>query len=503
MLVVVCGLPGSGKTTFARALAKEINALVLSSDELRKTGFAKFGYSQKNKGKVYQVMFEVTADLLRQHKNVILDATFYKKNLRNDAKKLAKAAKQNIYFVETVCQEKVLKKRIEKRFKGKKSKSDANYKVFKIIQAQFNALKGKKFKVDMTSDFKENVMDIANKIRLNEADKKIISKINKNSFDEDAKKMKLLQTHISFVFLTGDFVYKIKKPVKFSFLDYGSLKKRKEYCKKEVQLNRRLSPEVYLGVVPIQREDQQIKINHGLGKPVEFAVKMKQLPEKQLLNQLLVKKRIKKPVLGRVAKKLADFHEKAAHDKKIKKFGAPHFIWKNFSNFFETRDIVEKFLGLGEEVDFIEAKASKFLRNNQFLFEERINEGRIREGHGDLRANNIFVVDDRIYIVDCVEFSLQLRSCDVAADAAYLAMDLDFHGQPKLADYFVQQYIKVSGDDSLINLLDFYKCYRAGVRVLVEAFKLVDPQIPDKEKKQAKKLCQKYLKLALSYAKKL
>jgi aminoglycoside phosphotransferase family enzyme len=173
--------------------------------------------------------------------------------------------------------------------------------------------------------------------------------------------------------------------------------------------------------------------------------------------------------------------------------------WKE--NFEQTQDVVGKTIS-PEEFQLIKEKISTFLNSNKPLFEKRIAEGKIRDCHGDIHSGNIFVTD-RVYIFDAIEFNERFRFSDVAADMAFLAMDLDFKGRSDLSDFFVEKSVEYSGDRELLELLAFYKCYRAYVRGKVVGFRLNDPNISKSEKENAAKEAQAYFKLAATYAKKL
>lgn len=321
------------------------------------------------------------------------------------------------------------------------------------------------------------------------------------TYDEEVKSIELMQTHISFVFLANGFVYKIKKPVNFGFLDYSTLEKRKFFCSEEIRLNKALAGEIYLEVVSINKDEKNsIKIKGG-GEAVEYAVKMKRLPQEAIMTSLLLKNKIDRNHIIKIAGMLANFHAKARDDEEISRFGSVEhvkFVWQQ--NFEQTKAIRGKKVD-SNEFDFIEKKVNNFIENNKMLFEKRINEKRIKECHGDAHSGNIFIVGDKIYIFDAIEFNLAFRSGDVASEIAFLAMDLEFHKRKDLAELFVEKYIEFSRDAEIKKLIDFYKCYRAYVRAKVTSFKLFDENVSEKEKKDCEELTKKYFALALEYAK--
>lgn len=317
------------------------------------------------------------------------------------------------------------------------------------------------------------------------------------AYEEETEQIELKQTHISWVFLTTNFVYKVKKAVDFGFLDFSTLEKRRFFCEKELELNRRLCGDMYLEVVPVNRSDC-IKIN-GEGETVEYAVKMKRIPEEKIMTRLLEDDKVDRKLIDRMAKIIAEFHLKAKTSKRIGEFGSLPMIEKNWrENFEQSEEFIGKTISM-ENYRLIRARIDEFMKGNVAFFAKRVAENRIRECHGDIHSGNIFVAD-RIYIFDAIEFNERFRFCDVASDIAFLAMDLDFKDRSDLSRFFVERYVNYSGDRELEKLLDFYKCYRAYVRGKVVSFKLKDPSVDKEEKSEATKEAKAYFKLATGYA---
>jgi aminoglycoside phosphotransferase family enzyme len=317
------------------------------------------------------------------------------------------------------------------------------------------------------------------------------------AYPEPPSRVELTQTQISYVFLADDFVYKIKKPVDMGFLDYTTLEKRLSYCRKEVELNRRLCPDAYLGVVSVTNDDGHFRID-GRGKVEEYAVKMRRLPQDAMMDALLKQNKVTPEMTGRVAKLLADFHQKAATGEEINRLGGIDAVIQNTS---ENFDQTEKYFGIiitPETYQRIKEYTEGFIKSNTDLFRKRAAGGRIRDCHGDLHAAHICFCNG-ICIYDCIEFSDRLRYTDVAAEVAFLAMDLDHYHRADLSKAFVDSYIKASGDKELLKLLNFYKCYRAYVRGKINCFQYDDPHIPDKEKEQIIATAANYFRLAESY----
>jgi len=328
--------------------------------------------------------------------------------------------------------------------------------------------------------------------------KQIVEALMKpEAYDEEPGQIELIQTHISFVFLTRNFVYKVKKPVDLGFLDFTNLEKRRFFCQKELELNRRLCGDMYLEVVPINRSDV-IKIK-GKGEAVEYAVKMKRMPEEKMMNKLLEEKKVNRKLIDRIARIVAEFHSKAETNRRISEFGSLAIIETNWKeNFEQTGEFVGKTIST-KNFKLIRERSDNFMKRNASLFEKRMAEGRVRDCHGDMHSGNIFVTD-RIYIFDAIEFNERFRYSDIASDIAFLAMDLDLKERSDLSNFFVKRYVEYSGDQKLTKLLPFYKCYRAYVRGKVTSFKLKDPNMGSHEKRAAMKEATAYFKLASTYA---
>jgi hypothetical protein len=317
-------------------------------------------------------------------------------------------------------------------------------------------------------------------------------------YPDHPRTIQLIETHISLLFLTGNYVYKVKKPVDFGFLDFTSLEKRRFFCEQEVKLNRRLSPDIYLGVVRITKEGERVLLE-GRGELVEYAVKMKQVPEEFLMDKLLEKKRVTPKMIEAVSEKLVSFYFAAETNDRIKSFAKPERIKQDTDeNFGQTEKYIDVTISK-EGYEEVKNRTNDFFRTKEEIFYQRIDSDRIRDCHGDLRLEHIFWGDE-ISIFDCIEFNERFRYTDVAADIGFLAMDLDYHGRQDLSEHLIRAFIGESGDQELIEVLDFYKCYRAYVRGKVESFRLDDPHIPEGEKREALKRAQKYFSLAHRYS---
>ena len=315
--------------------------------------------------------------------------------------------------------------------------------------------------------------------------------------------IQVLQTHISVVFLAGDVVYKLKKPVQFSFLDYATFASREFFCHEEVRLNRRLAPSVYLGVVPLLRCGQTYRIGEigeeTDGEVVDYLVKMRRLPEERTLGALVGKGEIEKADIYALATKLVDFHQAASRDQAAE-YGAPDVIWNALAdNFKETAPFVGQTLS-ATQYEEIRDFSQHFFSTHQALFQKRVRMGRVCEGHGDLRCEHVYFLDEGITVIDCIEFNPGLRTCDVVSEVAFLTMDLERHGRPDLANELASAYSTQTEDPDFFKLLPFYQCYRAYVRGKVSSLKSLEPEVTAEERARARANARRAFRLAHRYA---
>lgn len=318
------------------------------------------------------------------------------------------------------------------------------------------------------------------------------------AYPHDANDIKLVQTHISYVLLAGNFVYKIKKSVDFGFLDFTSLAKRQHFCAEELRLNRRLCPDLYLETLTINEQNGEFKLN-GPGKVVEYCLKMHRMPEEKMMGHIIKAGQLTKGMLDDIVSVLGPFYDKADGSPDIQAFGEPRAVAVNvLENFEQTEGFIGcKALSRGQ-FDTISTYSKEFL-SRQELFQQRIAAGKIRDCHGDMYSANICLAD-RTYIYDCIEFNERFRYCDVASDVAFLAMDLDFHGLNTLSDYFISSFISKTNDPDLQLMLNFYKCYRAYVRGKIGLFTAHAPEVDEATKEASLKQAEKYFQLAEQYA---
>jgi hypothetical protein len=288
------------------------------------------------------------------------------------------------------------------------------------------------------------------------------------SYPHRPRRLRVVETHASWLALAGRYVFKVKKPVNLGFLDFSTLEKRRHFCQREVALNRRLCPEVYLGVVPIVLRAGRLCFG-GDGKVLEYAVKMRPLPERHFLLRRMARGEAGPRDVDAIVAVLAPFYKAHEPTPEIAAWGrVSRLRISTAENFRQTKPF------LGETIsraafEAIRAFTAVFYRRHAALFAARIRERRIRDCHGDLHLEHIHLGPERLTIYDCIEFNDRFRYIDIASDVAFLAMDFDFHERPDLARHFAARMARALGDPGMMRLLDFYKCYRAYVRGKVES----------------------------------
>jgi aminoglycoside phosphotransferase family enzyme/predicted kinase len=496
MLIILTGLPGTGKSTVAAALARELDAHVLSTDRIRAEARRPPRFSPAEKGGVYERMFARAERGLRTGRTVILDGTFYRESLREAAAAAGRRAGVPVFVLEVVSPVPIVKRRMAERLRSARGPRPAGFEVHGFIRKTYEPVRGKHFLLD-TADpavWERDLASLANAMRVVEGERRIITALRRSC------RMRLIQTHISWVLLDGTHAWKIKKPVRFSFVDYRSLDRRRSFCRKEVLINARLSPGLYLGVVPVRESAGRLSFG-GPGRTVDYAVKMREMPQASRLDRLVARGRVGPVEIGGIVRTLCDFHRRAA--RAPREYGAPRAVAEGFAHAFRLRPLIEKEFGAGPILDRVQEKVAGFLLSQAARFAERCRQGRVRRCHGDLRMSNIFIEGGAVYIFDAVEFSPALAATDVAADVAYLAMDLRYGGKGGLAKRFIDAYVECSGDTGLREVVDFYRCYRALVRLLVEALFIDDPTVGAFQKRRARQAFCRYLALADAFARRL
>ncbi|HJV35351.1 AAA family ATPase [Geomonas sp.] len=320
------------------------------------------------------------------------------------------------------------------------------------------------------------------------------SLLKESAYPEPTENVSLIETHVSFIFLTDQFVYKVKKPVNFGFLDFTTLERRHFFCQEEVRLNRRLCPDIYLGVVELHETEAGASFRAG-GRLIDYAVKMKRLPKERMLDHLLVSGTVEAATMASLARFVADFHAKAARGPEIDACGSLPAIRENWAENFRQ---AEPFVGQtirACDLALIRCSVEQFLSGHGELFGERVRDGFIRECDGDLHPGNICLTDG-ICIFDCIEFNERFRYTDVCADVAFLLMDLEFSGHRELCRPFLEAYRQAGGDPGPSSLVNFYQGYRAFIRGKVHSFRLQEAGVPPEELARAKETAERYFRLA-------
>ncbi len=310
--------------------------------------------------------------------------------------------------------------------------------------------------------------------------------------------IELIQTHISYVLLTGEYAYKVKKPVNFSFLDFTVLEKRKYFCEEELRLNQRGAPHLYLEVLPITKVDHQVSLN-GEGEPIEYTLKMCQFPQEALFIHLFEKGELTEKWMEDLGRVVAKFHAQAQTNEAIRSFGSISQIREAIDqNYAQTKKYISG-PQTQEQFDQTRNFTDKFFQEQQALFNNRVANNRIRECHGDLHLGNICLWKDQILLFDCIEFNQSFRFVDVMYDVAFVVMDLEAQQRPELANAFLNTYVEETGDWEGLQVLPLYLIRQAYVRAKVTSFLLDEPEIAEEAKAEAKKKAAYYYQLAWQY----
>ncbi len=336
------------------------------------------------------------------------------------------------------------------------------------------------------------------------------------AYPKPPRAVELVQTHISYVFLADDSVYKTKKPVDFGFINQLDAATRERYCRDEVRLNRRLSRDVYLEVVPVVRlADGAFAVEPSGGVPagaevVEWAVKMSRLPDEAMLAAMLARGPLPGGLLGRVVRRLITFHESAAVVKNDPAFAGGQGVRTWWAREYSEAEgnIGEPGSGKtwrAEDAAVLRDFVAATLDAEADLLDRRLADGRVVEGHGDLHAKHVYALGtahDDVQVVDCIEFTdwFNFRYLDVGYDIAFLAMDLEARGFPELGDEFAGRYLAASGDETLGVLQPLHRAFRAFVRGKVESIGANAPEIGDAQRSDLARTAARYFHLAAEYA---
>ena len=310
------------------------------------------------------------------------------------------------------------------------------------------------------------------------------------------------QTHMSYVFLADDYVYKVKKPVHFDFADCSSLGTRYQLCCGEVRLNRRLAHDVYIGVLPIFRDGSRFFLGEESSgfdpKAHEYTIKMRRLPHDRMLDQLVRRDNVTTEIIDALVNKMAAFHRDVFATNGWRYGSASSVQTSVLENLSECERFVGDSLSRAQ-FNTIDVYFKDFIAAHHEMLNHRAREGYVRDGHGDLRCEHICLTRG-IQIFDCLEFSERLRCTDVASEIGFLAMDLDSLGAPFLADQLVHSYATLTADEGFAILLNFYQCHRACIRGKVESLKSLENEVPPQERKAARGRALIHFSLASRYA---
>ncbi|WP_296259526.1 MULTISPECIES: AAA family ATPase [unclassified Pseudomonas] len=317
-------------------------------------------------------------------------------------------------------------------------------------------------------------------------------------FPHPVDQFQVIETHISWVLLTGPYVYKIKKPMNFGFLDFTSLSAREHFCQEELKLNQRLTEDLYLEVLPITGTAEAPQLG-GAGEAIEYALKIRQFPQDGLLSTLQAKGELTTAHIDEMARQIADFHQSTPRVLTDSALGSPESAMAPVTQNFEQ---ILPFLS--EKADLLQLHALEAWAKTSYerlkpLMSQRKADGFIRECHGDIHLGNITLIDGKVVIFDCIEFNEPFRKTDVYADIGFLAMDLEDRGLKSLSRRLISQYLEHTGDYDGLQLLNFYKAYRALVRAKVALFSL-SPDADHVQRATTLRQYRNYANLAESYS---
>lgn len=300
-----------------------------------------------------------------------------------------------------------------------------------------------------------------------------------DSHPERPSQVDAIETHMSWLFLTERSVFKLKKPIRYDRLDFSTLRLRRFYCEEEVRLNRRLAGKVYRGVLPLTRDGDGTLAVDGLGTPVDWLVHMERLPASRMLDWILARRVVERSEVRGAAIRLAQFYARANRVA----LSAADLVERLAEGIrTDERELCRPEFELpGERIRSIASSQLDFLKDHARLFEDRVDGGRIVDGHGDLRPEHICLIPEPV-IIDCLEFCQELREQDPADELAFLALECERLGQPRVGEWFIEAYDEGAGDRLPRPLLQFYRNYRILRRAKIAAWHLNDPATRDRER---------------------
>ena len=294
----------------------------------------------------------------------------------------------------------------------------------------------------------------------------------------------LVETHISWVILTPDFAFKIKKPVTFGFLDFGTLEKRLFYCQEELRLNRRLAPDLYLGVLPVAEKNGVLTVGATESAPVDYAVQMRRMDNSLQMDKRLAAGQVSTGQVAQLASVLAPFHRKVVLQKPPDCHPATY--WADFAELYRFGDDIAHYLGpvATDSLQRWRSSLPEFLEQHEGRLADRARQGFWVDGHGDLHARNIMLPETGPVVFDCIEFNEHFRQNDILNELAFLCMDLEARGHSELAEAFLhayRQHWEVLPEPEDAELFRFFKAYRANIRLKVALLELRQHGSPELE----------------------
>ncbi len=315
--------------------------------------------------------------------------------------------------------------------------------------------------------------------------------------------IRLVQTHISWVILTGEFAYKLKKPLDFGFLDFSTLEKRRRYCLLELELNRRLAPSIYLEVLALVPDGDRLRLvplAEAGDHAVDYCLKMRQFADDALMLDQLRRGILDASSMDMLAHAIADFHARAPRlpTSDHSTLGSSAMLAAHIRDNLEAGRSIPSCKPLLEQLERYAGDAMGQLGE---AIDRRRADGFVRECHGDLHLRNIAMIDGVPTPFDCIEFNDDFRIIDVMNDIAFLVMDCDAEGRPDLGLRFLSRYLEATGDYAGLRMLGLYAAYRAGVRGKVASLLSRDPGIGSDERRHQIRQAEDYYRLALSYFK--
>ncbi len=323
--------------------------------------------------------------------------------------------------------------------------------------------------------------------------------LDQQNFPDPATNPQLAETHISWIIIGDKYAFKIKKPLELSFLDFSTLADRKYYCEEEVTLNRRLEPDLYLGVLPIKEHGKTISIGKDTqGEIIDYAVHMKKLEANKHMPYLLENNAVKEQSITALAQKVAQFHHRATTEHQNFSLQKAEDDFKDIKNVQPLLSQLESASTAQVIPESIEI-TQQFLQAHKAQFQHRYQEGMVKDCHGDLHSGNIFLYDPPV-IFDCIEFNAAFRQIDVLNEIAFFCMDMEAWGETGFSNLFKKKYVAqhpVIQREEDEKIFTYYKCYRANVRLKVTLLQYEETSSPDNDKWQRK--IEPYLHLIKKY----